>query len=1202
MEEYFWSGGRKVPLQRDPEVMAVKFRIGPAGRAPLEAEALSVLRERLEPAGFVGHRGIKIYRTPTQPRAVEVLSRQHAVEFASPAYRRNPGSEELMFVTNQFLAQFRPEVTEARLAEINARHGVRIVNRLDYADNAYTLEPEAPGQDVVRLANIYREQEPTEWSHPVLLRRQARKGAVAAPARAGLRTAPPRPAMRRGVERVVPHDRRWHLGSAQTRVTEAWALPGLAAGRARGAPEIRVAVLDDGVEVTHAEFAGRVVAQFDFEEGVADANPKGDGDNHGTACAGVALAAGVNAASGAAPGCSLIAARTPSLLGVDEEARMFKWAADQGADVISCSWGPADGTGSVDPLPDNVAAAIRYCVTRGRGGRGIPIFWAAGNGDESVSLDGYAACPDVIAVAASTSRNSKAWYSDFGPEIWICAPSSGDDAADELSIFTTDRSGAAGYNAGDAALGDATGTYTGDFGGTSSATPLAAGIAALMLSANPELHENPTSARGREMREILAATAAKIGSGYADGHSPQFGFGRIDAAAAVREALRRSSVSPPATLPEAVVDGPASWPRDGGPPTFRVDPGAGRFYAVEVATETALFDADTRGPGPLPVDRFYASWDEAPLFSATSYPVDWTLPEHAWRELLAAPRLYYRVWGSDEASAWTRAVASTPDADHGSAPSILLTEAEDDRTTGDRKVAITAPAGTPRDGQPPLFMVDPGPGRFFAVEVAVDRALLAHDEDTSEARRGPDTYFASWDEAMLLPAAAAPSAWRLPAAAWERLRSAPALYYRAWSSSHGDRWADILSSLGDEEARLHAPAIQIGEADAPRRSGREVRTAPGGPRPAMLRYGSGAELPLADPSTAGKGIDYAEPAGVAGAAPLVTVAYRLDRPLSAAFRVRDFASRLDAEDAREVAYADHARIAPALVEAVRRVAAEARPAVAVTAGYLHPSLAAEWAGAGRGGQGLEWHVAGLAADLRASGGRPLDLARRVLETLGGEIGLGLLPDGVHLDLRPGAAAWAEPGAELDSNAFEDWVREVLREAEGVSRREAGERTAGTAVARAVLPLPGAGFAVTGPDAHPQDAPEPPAFLVEFTGSEACRIEVATAEELLGTQEAAAGRVTIRSEPLRPAEGQATRLWRMPVEAWHAARGAGRISYRAVADGAAGDAAGASAASPVGVVVLSGQTLKSRGRLLRQLPDPISASVQDELRWRGSPHR
>ncbi|WP_052389911.1 S8 family serine peptidase [Belnapia moabensis] len=1206
MDEYYWSGGQRVPLQRDPEVMALKFRSGPVGRTPLDADAFQILRDRLVPAGFVGHRGIKIYRTPGQPRAVEVMARQHAVEFATPAYRRNVGNEELMFVTNQFLAKFKPEVTEARLAEINARHGIRIVGKLDYAENAYTLEAEAPGQDVIHLANLYREQEPTVWSHPVLVRRQSKKSAATTIAEDQTRDTGKKPdltpKLRPGSARVVPADKRWHLGSAQTRVTEAWTLDGLEAGNERGAKAIRIAILDDGVDVDHPDFVGRVIAQFDFEDGVADVRPKSVGDNHGTACTGVAAAAGVGPASGAAPGCSIIAARTPSLLGVDEEARMFQWASDQGADVISCSWGPADGEGTTDPLPDNVAAALRYCVTKGRGGRGIPIFWAAGNGDESVSLDGYASCSDVIAVAASTNKNDRSWYSDFGPEVWICAPSSGDGDVGELSIFTTDRAGTAGYNVGDAELGDATGNYTGDFGGTSSAAPLSAGIAALVLSANPDLHENPTSPRGREVREIMAATAVKIGSGYTNGHSPNFGFGRIDAAAAVREALKRKA-GDGGGVPEAVVDGPSRWVRDAGPPTLRVDPGAGRFYAVEFATDSAFFDADNRTAGPLPLSQFYASWDEAALLQAPSYPADWTMPELAWNELRVAPRLFYRIWGSDEASAWTRAVASTDDGDHASAPSLELVDFEEDRGIGTGSVVITAPANTPRSGASPTFLVSPGAGRHFAVEISTERDQLNHSDVAAASRRGPDSYFATWQLGGLLPAVSQPTSWRPPAEAWERLKTAPALYYRAWSSAQADRWADVLSSLSDEEASLHAPTIRI-DADGRsiRQSGERGPGAKDG-QGMVLRYPSGAEMAVQNPKKVRGGLSYEAPPEIPGAAPLVGVAYRLDRPLCTSFRVRDFASPLsDADDEKgEVfAYADYARIAPALVEALRKITSRTRMPIEIMTGYLHPALAAERAQLGKGGQALAWHVAGLAVDIRGRGERPLDLAQYVLQALGSSgIGIGLLPDGIHIDLRAGDAAWAEPGAEMDSASFVKWVGQVMVETGGGGllrdERDVGPAdTEARMQGRAEMPLSAASFSVVGPDVYPAGAIEPPVFYIEFTEQDACQVEVATSQDQLGSET----KQSIRSDVLRQSELKEGTSWRLPPEAWSTMRGGANLYYRAVGAAGVGEAS-SSDRTQVGIVALSsGRTLRSKGRLQRQLPDANQTALQDELSWRG----
>jgi subtilisin family serine protease len=248
----------------------------------------------------------------------------------------------------------------------------------------------------------------------------------------------------------------------------------------------------------------------------------------------------------------------------DQSTEIFEDIAEF-ADVISCSWGPPP---VFAPLSRLLAATLSRIVASGGPRRkrcvicfaahnfNAPLRDATGSsevrwkdGDRvRVTRDrienGYACHPDVIAVAASTSLNRKAQYSNWGAELSLCAPSDNWHPLDDKAytpgrgIWTTDNEG----------VGDgftANSRYTGAFGGTSSATPLVAGVAALVLSANRALS-------ARQVKDMLQSTADKItdpstdamtGNAFgrydARGHSRWFGHGKVNAAKAVAEAVRR---------------------------------------------------------------------------------------------------------------------------------------------------------------------------------------------------------------------------------------------------------------------------------------------------------------------------------------------------------------------------------------------------------------------------------------------------------------------------------------------------------------------------------------------------------------------------------------------------------------------------------------------------------------------------------------
>ena len=157
------------------------------------------------------------------------------------------------------------------------------------------------------------------------------------------------------------------------------------------------------------------------------------------------------------------------------------------------------------------------------------MFFAAGN--ESVDNDGYASYERVLAVAACNDQSLRSVYSDYGDAVFCAFPSNDFEFPEEdhpapltPGIWTTDRTGRSGYSDDD---------YTNSFGGTSSACPGAAGVAALVLSCNPSLNWD-------EVKSVLRRTCDRIdpaGDEYdEEGHSPHYGYGRLNAEKAARSA------------------------------------------------------------------------------------------------------------------------------------------------------------------------------------------------------------------------------------------------------------------------------------------------------------------------------------------------------------------------------------------------------------------------------------------------------------------------------------------------------------------------------------------------------------------------------------------------------------------------------------------------------------------------------------------
>ena len=229
--------------------------------------------------------------------------------------------------------------------------------------------------------------------------------------------------------------------------------------------------------------------------------------------------------------------------------KALKYAVDNGAWVISNSWGSGDENTCYAPADNSSSEGVEYGIKNGRNGKGSVFLWAAGN--EYCDTKNYEFLKDnnFLTVSALNSNGNKENYSNYGKEIDISAGA---------GAYTTDIQGTRfGYSS----LSGSNGDYTGSFSGTSAATPVAAGAVALMLAANPDM----TVSGAMNCVKISARRPSNscsqgswttqsdewIESGSRE-HSPCFGFGIVDAEAMVINAKNGTCK---ACIPTSAIDG-----------------------------------------------------------------------------------------------------------------------------------------------------------------------------------------------------------------------------------------------------------------------------------------------------------------------------------------------------------------------------------------------------------------------------------------------------------------------------------------------------------------------------------------------------------------------------------------------------------------------------------------------------------------------
>jgi subtilisin family serine protease len=463
------------------------------GKATLVLPARN--RELFEQAGW-------IFVEASQHVAKAAIART-PVEGAEIVRRVYLGRGGTMVGTDRVTVQFDPDVTEAGVLEgLNAAN-LKLVRRLAFAPNTFEARIAGQRPELEVVQELQEQTSRYRFVEPVLI--EAITG------------------------RYTPTDphfgNQWQhhndgsnggVAGADIKSEQAWDLT-----RGQG---VRLAVIDNGMEVTHPDLSPGIVgggyfisdpmggAIFQRWRPSQHGFPNGD---HGTFCMGMAGARANNALGGcgSSPEADLLAI---SCLGdqVGTQltlARAVAYAANpttedataspgEGAAIIACSLGPNGADWEMTSVLD---LAIAGAASLGRGRLGCPIFWAASNGPYDIVFDEICSHPDVLAVARS-NRNDLEDGAAYGAKLEFLAPG--------VDVYSTNAGGGFRY-----------------WTGCSFAAPLAAGVAALVLARHPDWTAS-------QVRQRLRDTCDKIGGVAYDtqGRHVNYGFGRINASRAVQ--------------------------------------------------------------------------------------------------------------------------------------------------------------------------------------------------------------------------------------------------------------------------------------------------------------------------------------------------------------------------------------------------------------------------------------------------------------------------------------------------------------------------------------------------------------------------------------------------------------------------------------------------------------------------------------------
>ena len=599
--QFFYSNGG--PVYLDVDSTRVLIRIDQVERA-VGSEELVLSIGRLEeylddPNVYDGFMAFSLTTSDGYFAFLDSLDTLSGIDLVEPYYLNDVDSAFL--VGTSFVVGFHDTISQVAIDSMNSANGVDMGYELPNMSNIYLLHnSSASGYRGLEIANLYYESDLAYLGHPDFMLRPV-------------------------LFDYEVHDYYSEYQVHNQIVTNwfgdhtVWNFAGLT-------EPMVVAVFDNGIDV-HADLpAERVLSGYDYADHDSDPTPP-TWKNHGMNCAGIIAAShttdsvsGLDSESGVfsiAPHTRILPVKifvddpekTPGISSADLALAFIDAALADGADVISCSWG------MVTEEEEDIAVVnlgIKAAKLGGRNGLGTPIIFASGNSPDPAShrVAWPANNEHTFAVGASDVLDVRWYYSQFGwnadgTEIAIDVLAPSGNLWMYGDVWSLDRMGGYGKNPHDTSdcLPEANNeNYWCHFGGTSAATAVVSGIAALILSFDSTL----TADQVYDVLRYSAVSEWEWGSLEEVPHY-EYGYGRADAYRAILS-LARGDMNADGVITMAditILIDQVYYGGDGGFPDERLgNCNCSAGGSINLADITKLIDHVYVSKEPLPLPCF----------------------------------------------------------------------------------------------------------------------------------------------------------------------------------------------------------------------------------------------------------------------------------------------------------------------------------------------------------------------------------------------------------------------------------------------------------------------------------------------------------------------------------------------------------------------------------------------------------------------